>query len=78
MKILQLTLEIKLPDVFTLDKNERKWMENEILVTDSKLMLYSSELGDEIGEIIKVSHIQWLSDKDRTQLNGVSRKSEKE
>lgn len=78
MPTLKLTLEIELPDVFILDNDEKEWMKNEILVTNGQLMLYSSELQDEIGSIMNISNIRWQADKTQIQPNGVSRKSEEE
>jgi hypothetical protein len=37
-------------------------MENEILVGDGTLLLHSNEIGDTIGEVKKVSNVQWLSE----------------
>ena len=61
--ILKLTIEVKLDDeVYGNSEDEKLWMENEILVGDGTLLLHSNEIGDTIGEVKKVSNVQWLSE----------------
>ena len=60
--VLKLTIEVKIDDaVFGNSEEEKLWMENEILIGDGTLLLHSNEIGDTVGEIKKVSCIQWLS-----------------
>ena len=59
--ILKLTIDLNLDDeVYGNSEDEKMWMENEILVGDGTLLLHSNELGDTIGEVKKVSNVQWL------------------
>jgi len=59
--ILKLTIEVKLDDeVFLCDEDEKLWMENKVLIGDGSLFLHSNEIGDTIGEVKKVTNIQWL------------------
>ena len=60
---LKITLEIKLPDVYALDEEEKLWLENEILIGDGSLILHSNEIGDEVGTIKKVSNVRWLNER---------------
>ena len=61
--ILKLTIEVKLDDdVYGNSEEEKLWMENEILIGDGTLLLHSNEIGDTIGEVKKVSNVQWLSE----------------
>jgi len=61
--ILKLTIEVRLDDyVYANSEEEMLWMENEILVGDGNLLLHSNEVGDTIGEVKKVSNIQWIKD----------------
>ena len=49
-------------EVYGNSEDEKLWMENEILVGDGTLLLHSNEIGDTIGEVKKVSNVQWLSE----------------
>ena len=61
--ILKLTIEVKLDDeVYGNSEDEKLWMENEILIGDGTLLLHSNEIGDTVGEVKKVSNVQWLSE----------------
>ena len=61
--ILKLIIEVKLDDdVYGNSEDEKLWMENEILIGDGTLLLHSNEIGDTIGEVKKVSNVQWLSE----------------
>ena len=62
-QILKVTFEIKLPDVYGLDEEEKLWLENEILVGDGSLILHSNEIGDEVGTIKKVSNVRWQNER---------------
>lgn len=58
---LKITIEVKLDDsVYGNSEDEKLWMENEILVGDGSLSLHSNEIGDTLGEIKKVTNIQWI------------------
>lgn len=59
--ILKLTIEIELDEeIYGNSEDEKLWMENEILIANETLLLHSNEIGDTIGEIKKVSNIEWL------------------
>lgn len=59
---LKITIEVKLDDnVYGNSEDEKLWMENEILVGDGSLLLHSNEIGDTLGEIKKVTNIQWIN-----------------
>ena len=61
--ILKLTIEVKLDDdVYGNSEDEKLWMENEILIGDGSLLLHSNEIGDTVGQIKKVTNVQWLSE----------------
>jgi len=60
---LKLTIEVVLEDGFYNNTDEEKlWLENEILVGDGSLFLHSNEIGDTVGEIKKVTNVQWIDD----------------
>ena len=61
---MKLTIEVELDEAyFFTDEEEVMWFENEILVGDGTLVLYSNEIGDTIGEVKKVSNIKYLTPK---------------
>ena len=61
---MKLTIEVELDEAyFFTDEEEVMWLENEILVGDGTLVLYSNEIGDTIGEVKKVSNIKYLTPK---------------
>lgn len=56
--IVQVTIELKVDDSYNLtDEESRIWFENEILVGNGSLLLYSNEIGDTVGEIKKVKNV---------------------
>ena len=58
---IKLTIEVELEDgVYGTSEEEILWLENEILVGDGNLILHSNEIGDALGEVRKVSNIQWI------------------
>ncbi len=60
MKI-RMSIEVELDDnVHNYDEEERLWYENEILLGNRSLLLHSNEIGDTVGEITSVKHIQWI------------------
>ena len=59
---LRITIEIKLANAYTLDEDEKLWMENEILIGDGNLILHSNEIGDEIGVVKNVVNKQWINE----------------
>jgi hypothetical protein len=60
---LRITIDIELANAYTLDEDEKLWMENEILIGDGNLILHSNEIGDEIGVVKKVVNKQWINEK---------------
>lgn len=61
MTILKLTLEVKIDDELYQIEEEKIWLENEVLVGDGSLWLHSNEIGDIVGEVKKVSNVQWIT-----------------
>ena len=61
MKV-RMTIELDLGNDFInhKDDEERMWAENEILIGNRELVVHSSEIGDYIGEVTKVSNLTWL------------------
>jgi hypothetical protein len=62
-----MTIEIELDDEVygNLDKEERLWMNTQILVGDGNLSLHSNELGDLIGVVKKVTGLTWIKEKEK-------------
>ena len=58
-----MTIEVEVEDdLFSLkNEEERKWLENELLIGDGSLILHSNEIGDLVGIIKKVTNLQYLS-----------------
>jgi hypothetical protein len=59
---LRITIEIELSNAYTLDEDEKIWMENEILIGDGNLILHSNEIGDEVGVVKKVVNKKWINE----------------
>lgn len=61
MKV-RMTIELDLGNDFInyKDDEERMWVENEILIGNRELIVHSNEIGDYIGEVTKVTNLQWL------------------
>lgn len=61
MKI-RMTIELDLGNNFIdyKDDEERMWAENEILIGNRELIVHSNEIGDYVGEVTKVTNLQWL------------------
>ena len=58
---VKLTIEVELDElVYEKTEDELLWMENEVLIGDGSLFLHSNEIGDTIGEIKRVSNINWI------------------
>jgi predicted RNA-binding protein with PUA-like domain len=60
---IKMTIEVEVEDdLFSLkNEEERKWLENELLIGDGSLILHSNEIGDLVGIIKKVTNLQYLS-----------------
>ncbi len=59
---IKLTIEIELVDMIDLlDEEQKLWLENEILVGNGDLSLHSSDIGDTVGIVKKVSNVQYVS-----------------
>ena len=62
--IIRMTIEVYLDDNgYQGSEEEKLWLENEILVGDGSLLLHSNEIGDTIGEVKKVTNIEYLPPK---------------
>ena len=59
MNRIKLTIEVEYDDVYSLNEEEKLWMENEILVGDGSLILFSDEIGDTVGTVKKVYKVSW-------------------
>ena len=61
MKV-RMTIELDLGNDFInyKDDEERMWIENEILIGNRELIVHSNEIGDYVGEVTKVTNLQWL------------------
>lgn len=61
MKV-RMTIELDLGNDFInyKDDEERMWVENEILIGNRELIVHSNEIGDYVGEVTKVTNLQWL------------------
>jgi hypothetical protein len=58
---LKLTIEVNVDEnIFDDSESGKLWLENEILIGDGTLILHSNEIGDTVGEVKKISNIQWL------------------
>lgn len=62
MKV-KIKIEVELSDGMELHHDdERIWAENEIFVGDGNLILYSNEIGDEVGVVKKIEKVTWIDD----------------
>lgn len=65
---VKMTIEVEIEDTMIGDDEEGKmWMEDEIFVGDGSLLLHSNEIGDTIGEVKRVTNVQWVKEKAKTQ-----------
>jgi hypothetical protein len=46
-------------DLFTCDEDEMQWLENEILIGNGSLILFSNDIGDSVGIIKSVKNITY-------------------
>lgn len=59
--ILRLTIEVNIDDeAHGTSEEERLWLEENVLLGNGTLFLHSNEIGDTIGEVTKVSDVQWI------------------
>ena len=60
--IVRMTIELDLGNDFInyKDDEECMWIENEILIGNRELIVHSNEIGDYVGEVTKVTNLQWL------------------
>ena len=62
MKI-KLTIEVEIDTrVFGVTKDDKLWLENEILVGDGNLTLHSDEVGDTVGIVKSVKGLKFISE----------------
>ena len=64
MKVtVKMTIEVELSSTFnSLDKEEKEWLEKDILIENKELLLHSNEIGDYVGTVSKVSGLIWIED----------------
>jgi len=57
--IIKITIEVELNSYYRCNE-EKKWLEDDILIGDGSLILHSNEIGDEIGVITKSVVKKWI------------------
>jgi hypothetical protein len=57
---VELTITIELTD-YELDNEEKEWYEKDILIAGNDLILHSNEVGDKLGNAIKVENVRWVN-----------------
>lgn len=58
---LELTITVELTD-YELDNEEKEWYEKDILIAGDDLILHSNEVGDSLGNAIKVENVRWINE----------------
>lgn len=58
---VELTITIELTD-YELDNEEKEWYEKDILIAGDDLILHSNEVGDGLGNAIKVENVRWVNE----------------
>jgi len=57
---VELTITIELTD-YELNNEEKEWYEKDILIAGDDLILHSNEVGDGLGNAIKVENVRWVN-----------------
>ena len=57
-----MTIELELDSdmIDLLNAEEKRWLENEILVGNRSLILHSNEIGDSIGVVTSVKNLNYV------------------
>ena len=50
------------PSLKLIDDDERSWAENDVFTDDGTLQLWSNEINDMVGEVVKISDLEWDDD----------------
>ena len=58
---VELTITVELTD-YELDNGEKEWYEKDILIAGDDLILHSNEVGDSLGNAIKVENVRWINE----------------
>ncbi|NQY44064.1 MAG: hypothetical protein HRT87_12070 [Legionellales bacterium] len=58
---VELTITVELTD-YELDNEEKEWYEKDILIAGDDLILHSNEVGDSLGNAIKVANVRWINE----------------
>ena len=58
---IELTITVELTD-YELDNEGKKWYEKDILIAGDDLILHSNEVGDSLGNVIKVENVRWINE----------------
>lgn len=58
---VELTITIELTD-YELDNEEKEWYEKDILIAGDGLILHSNEVGDGLGNAVKVENVRWVNE----------------
>ncbi len=58
---VELTITVELTD-YELDNEEKEWYEKDILIAGDDLILHSNEVGDSLGNAIKVENVRWINE----------------
>jgi len=58
---VELTITIELAD-YELDNEEKEWYEKDILIAGNDLILHSNEVGDGLGNAVKVENVRWVNE----------------
>ena len=60
---VELTITIELADYeLEIDNEEKEWYEKDILIAGNDLILHSNEVGDGLGNTIKVENVRWVNE----------------
>ena len=49
--------------------NERRWAENDVFTDEGTLQLWSNEINDIVGEVVKISDLEWDDDLNITDFD---------
>lgn len=58
---VKLTITVELTD-YELDNEEKEWYKKDILISGDGLILHSNEIGDSLGQILKVENVRWINE----------------
>ena len=59
--ILKITLEIEMDEnLWGESEEDKKYIEEDVLVTTGDLILHTNDIGDAVGSIKAITDVQWL------------------